>query len=140
MPRGGNRAPRLVLDTNIFVAAGFNPCSRSARILVEADAGQWRIVWNQATRRETARILGRIPPLAGIDVDAAFAEENEFTAETHPEQFELVRDPDDRKFAALAAAADATLITNDAHLLSVRDRLDVSVLTPRELAHKQPRS
>jgi hypothetical protein len=36
----------VVLDTNVLVAAGFNPRSASAK------QGQVRMVWNDATRRE----------------------------------------------------------------------------------------
>jgi predicted nucleic acid-binding protein len=55
------------------------------------------------------------------------------TTETHPERFALIEDPNDLKFAALAAAAGAILVSNDDHLLSQRDRLEIEVLTPAEL-------
>ena len=129
----GTRSPRLVLDTNVFIAAGFNPGSHSAHILDCVREGRWRMVWNEATRRETLRILRRIPPLSGAGFSALFRPEDEFTGPTHPERYGQVADPDDRKFAALAAAAGATLVTNDDDLLSVRRELDVPVLTPREL-------
>ena len=47
--------PAVVLDTNVFVAAGFNPRSASARIVDAVKHGQVRMVWNDATRREPAR-------------------------------------------------------------------------------------
>ena len=43
----------------------------------------------------------------------------EFTGEVTPEAFNAITDPDDRKFAALAAAADVELVSQDDHLLSV---------------------
>jgi predicted nucleic acid-binding protein len=87
------------------------------------------MVWNDATRRESERILGQIPPLRGIDAAQLFRAGDRISLDTHPEQFAAVPDPDDRKFAALAHAAGATLISNDAHLLSCRDRLPIIVLT-----------
>jgi hypothetical protein len=56
--------------------------------------------------------------------------EDRFTGPTHPERFAFIPDPDDRKFAALADAAGAVLISNDEHLLAHRDRMAVPVLTP----------
>jgi uncharacterized protein len=125
--------PRLVLDTNVFVAAGFNPRNNSAHILERVSEGSWIMVWNRDTRRETVAVLARIPPLSRWDVDSAFYPEAEVKADTHPEHFGLIEDPDDRKFAALAAAAGAILVTSDGHLLSQRDRMEVEVLTPGEV-------
>lgn len=131
--RGGRAGPRLVLDTNVFVAAGFSARSSSARIVERVRAGAWTLVWNRETRRETEAVLARIPPLAGQSVEALFLPEAEWAAETHPERFGAVEDPDDRKFAALAADAGAVLVSNDEHLLSRRGEIGVEVLTPREV-------
>lgn len=46
--------------------------------------------------------------------------------------FRFIEDPVDRKYAALASASDATLVTNDDHLLSKRGQLGMPVMTPRE--------
>ena len=54
----------------------------------------------------------------------------EFLGPVDPESFVLVPDPEDRKFAALSAAAQASLVTSDDHLLSHRS-IGVDVLTPR---------
>ena len=40
-------------------------------------------------------------------------------------------DPDDRKFAALSAAAKRPLVTNDNHLLADRNIIGIDALTPR---------
>jgi putative PIN family toxin of toxin-antitoxin system len=120
----------VVLDTNVFVAAGFNRRSASAKIVDALKQGQLRMVWNDATRREIERILQRIPPLRTQAIAELFRPADRFTAETHPERFADIPDPDDRKFAALAHAAGAILISNDAHLLGYRGPLDLTVLTP----------
>jgi predicted nucleic acid-binding protein len=119
-----------VLDTNVFVAAGFNPRSASAKIVEAVKKGQLRMVWNEATRRESERILQRIPPLRTYRVADLFRPDERYSATTHPERFAFIPDPDDRKFAALAHAAGVTLISNDDHLLRQRDHMEVSVLTP----------
>jgi predicted nucleic acid-binding protein len=130
----------LVLDTNVFVSAAFNPASHSARIIRQAEQGRWRIVWNEDTRRETLRILSAIPPISAEQFASVFKEENRFPGETHPERFSLVEDPDDRVFAGLAAATGAILVTSDDDLLSVRDRLDVEIVTPGELLRRRGRA
>ena len=121
---------RIVLDTNVFVAAGFNPRSASARILTAVRKGRFRLIWNEPTRRETETILRRIPRLSWKKVADLFRPEWEFTGPVDPEAFAAIPDPDDRKFAALSAAAKVPLVTNDDHLLAYRDSLGIEVLTP----------
>ncbi len=121
---------KVVLDTNVFIAAGFNPRSASARILDAVRSGQVQMVWNPATRREIERLMRQIPPLRDQSVAELFRPADRFAAATHPEQFAHIPDPDDRKFAALAHAAGAVLVSNDEHLLRYRDQIEVTVLTP----------
>lgn len=130
----------VVLDTNVFVAAGFNTRSASAKIVAAVRQGRVRMVWNAATRREGERVMQQIPPLRAHAVSDLFRPADRFTAATHPERFAFIPDPDDRKFAALAHTAGATLISNDSHLLRYKDRLEVSVLTPSEFWKRQRRS
>jgi predicted nucleic acid-binding protein len=128
----GEAMERVVLDTNVFVAAGFNRDSHAARIVEGLGRGAWQMVWNRATRDETRAVLTRIPPLSWERVAPLFRPEDEFRGATDPGAYERVRDPADREFAALAAAAGAIVVTNDEHLLGEREALDVRVLTPRE--------
>ena len=48
----------VVIDTNVFVAAGFNPQSASARILEGIREARFRLIWNEPTRRETETTCG----------------------------------------------------------------------------------
>src|SRR6266446_8481390 len=96
----------MVVDTNVFVAAGFNPRSASARILAAVREGRFRLIWNEPTRRETEMILRRIPRLDWERIADLFQPEGEFTGPVDPEAFALIEDSDDRKFAALSAAAN----------------------------------
>lgn len=129
----GTQARRVVLDTNILVAAGFNAASSAARIVQAIEDRQIELVWNQATKAESKKIIERIPPLTWARFEALFERGAEYTGPTDPQRYQMVKDADDRKFAALAAAVDAVLVSNDEHLLSVRRELDVPVLTPREM-------
>lgn len=109
-----------VIDTNIFVAAGFSRGSSSARILARVEAGDLRLVWNEATRAETKMIVSKIPRLDWQGFEPLFRPEDEYRGDAPSEAFAEVEDPEDRKFAALAAATGAVLVTNDQHLLTHR--------------------
>jgi hypothetical protein len=61
-----------------------------------------------------------------------FRAEDRFGGSTHPEAFGFVLDPADRKFAALADAAQAPLVTSDAGLLNAGRQMAVPVLKPSE--------
>ena len=122
---------KVILDTNIWVAAGFNPRSSSARIIQSIRGGAIQLVWDEATKAETKKILDQIPPLSWREFRGLFEPAAKFTGQTQPQDFGVIADPDDRKFAALAAAG-AGLISNDAHLLSVRHKLANHILTPEE--------
>ena len=136
---GRRRVPdvqSVVVDTNLFVAAGFNPASDAARILAAVRAGTLRLVWDEATRRETEHVVRTIPPLSGTDLLNLFLPEGQYEGPTYPEQFDSVPDPSDRKFAALAAATGAVLLTRDRHLLAGRPQPGVVILTPGEFAEQ----
>jgi len=120
----------IVIDTNVFVAAGFNPRSASARILTGLREGRFRLIWNEPTRRETEMILHRIPRLDWEKVADLFRPEEKFTGSVDPDAFALITDPDDRKFAALSASAKAALVTNDGHVLAQSRAVGIEALTP----------
>ncbi len=120
----------VVIDTNVFVAAGFNPGSASAHILTGIREGRFRLIWNEPTRRETEIILRRIPRLDWERVADLFRSEGEFTGPVDPGAFILIADPDDRKFAALSAAARAPLVTSDKHVLAQSSVVGIEAVTP----------
>ena len=128
----GGPADRVVVDTNLVVAAGFNPASHAARVLAAVRAGALRLVWDEPTRRETEQVVRQIPPLAGLDLSGLFRPEDRYAGPTDPGRFGAVPDPADRKFAALAAATGAVLLTRDRHLLAGRPHPGVVILIPTE--------
>ena len=128
--------PSVVLDTNVFVGAGFRRHSASARILEHVRSGDLRLVWNDDTFGETCHIVRKIPPLRWPEVEGLFREENRYDGPAHPDRFPWVPDPEDRKFLALAAETGATLVTSDDHLLSGRENAPVSILTPGEFLRR----
>jgi predicted nucleic acid-binding protein len=125
--------PRAVLDTNVFVAAGFRRRSASATLVQRAREGAICLVWNEPTRAETRSVLERIPRLSFEAVEGLFTEGGHYTGPTRPEAFDFVVDAADRKFAALAAAAGVPVVSSDRHLLDHRDREMFEVRKPREM-------
>ena len=116
--------PTAVFDTNVFVAAGFNPRSASAALIEAVRQGGIALVWTAATRRETRAVLTRIPRLSWDEVAGLFRPDTEYPPEA-AQDASFVADPADRKFAALAQAAGAVLVSADDHLLAHRDKLAV---------------
>lgn len=130
-----SEALRVVIDTNVFVAAAFDPRSNAARVLAEVREGRLVLVWDAATRRETEHVLRRIPRLDPADASALFSRGEEWTG-SRAADVSAIADPDDRKFAALAAGSGAVLVSSDQHLLGVRDILPATVETPAELLRR----
>lgn len=121
----------VVIDTNVFVAAALNPSSSAARVMEAVAAGRLRLVWDQATRREIEHVIRKIPRLNWESIEPLFRAENAVGG-ANPERFHHIEDVEDRKFAALANEARATLVTNDRHLLDHRNR-EPAVATPTEV-------
>ena len=127
----------VVIDTNVFVAAGFNSRSAAARILVAVRAGYFLLVWNKPTRRETETILHRIPGLDWARVEDLFRPEGEFTGPVDPDAFVMIADWDDRKFVALSAAATTPLVTSDNHVLAQQRAVGIEILSPRAFVARE---
>ncbi len=125
---------KVVLDTNVFVAAGFNPGSHSARLVAAVRDGRLHMVWDDATRAEIEHVIRQIPRLSWPRIADLFRSEDRFAGATNPQQFSFVPDPADRKFAALADAVQAPLVTSDAGLLHAGGEMAVPVLKPSEFA------
>jgi uncharacterized protein len=122
----------VILDTNIFVAAGFKSTSYSAQIVEQIRSGQLQIVWSEETLQETEFIVRKIPPLSWENFSSLFQLENCYSGPLSPQNFQQISDRADIKFAALAAATGAVLITMDRDFLSVRETLDIVIMTPYE--------
>ncbi len=119
----------VVLDTNVFVAAGFRSSSASAKLVDALRDGRLLQLWTEATRAETESVLRRIPRLGWTPVAPLFIEAGQ-RPEVDPDTCAFVEDPADRKFAALALAAGCPLVTSDAHLLDHRERPGLEVVKP----------
>ena len=82
------------------------------------------MVWSEATRAETRRILEKIPPLSWEAVADLFDPAHQ-ARDADPATADFVTDPEDRKFAALSMATRMPIVTSDDDLLTHADKLDV---------------
>lgn len=121
---------RAIFDTNLYVGAGFNPNSASAKLIAATRTGEVTLIWDAPTRAETQRILKKIPRLSWQAVADLFLPECCWHPATDLEAVAFVSDTEDRKFAALSRESRAKLITSDSDLLEHRAILNVS--TPGE--------
>ena len=123
---------RVVLDTNVLVGAAYNPAGASRRVVEACLAGELTPVVSRALRREYEFILARAargrPYLERVHqlLDGAEVVEPAQTPRAVPD------DPDDDKLVAVALAAGAALVTNDAHLLAVAGHEGLEVVRPAD--------
>jgi putative PIN family toxin of toxin-antitoxin system len=123
----------IIVDTNIFIAASFNHRSSSAMIIDSIKQGAVELIWDEKTKAETKKLLDQIPRTRWEDFAGLFKETNKHDTNIPSETFaHSIKDPDDRKFAALAKDSGATIITNDDHLLGTKGETGLAVVTPRE--------
>jgi putative PIN family toxin of toxin-antitoxin system len=124
---------RVVLDTNVLVAAAYNAASASRRLVETCLSGELAAVLSPALRREYEFILARAaqgqPYLDRLRLllDRAEVVEPTSTPRVVPD------DPDDDKLVAVALAAGAVLVSNDAHLLAVAGHQGLQVVRPVDL-------
>ncbi|MFK7945704.1 MAG: putative toxin-antitoxin system toxin component, PIN family [Paracoccaceae bacterium] len=116
---------RAIFDTNLFVGAGFNPRSASARLIKAAREGRLEMVWNKATQDETRRVLTKIPRISWEAVEGIFLPAHEALVVEDLSHVGFVTDPGDRKYAALSLATGTPVVTSDDDLLCHADRLNV---------------
>ncbi|MFP4601111.1 MAG: putative toxin-antitoxin system toxin component, PIN family [Persicimonas sp.] len=128
--------PPVILDTNVFVASGFNKGSASRKIIDAIERRDLLLVWNEATRGETLAVLHKNPPLSRQAAEGLFRDEGRYDGPTHPERFEQVEDETDRKFAALGEAAGVGVVTSDGDLLGPRDGLRIAIYSPSEFVER----
>jgi putative PIN family toxin of toxin-antitoxin system len=123
--------PRVVLDTNVFVAAYWNWKSASAAILRACRRGSLEACVSDEVEREVRSVLRSI----GVsDRFYAYAVEILLSARRaipNGGVRVVFEDPEDNKLldCALASGADY-LITSDEHLLKLRQFGDVRIVDP----------
>lgn len=121
---------RAVVDPNVLISGLLSPRGAPARLLLLWSEGALEIVVDELLLAELERALGYRKLRARIPAEdaAAFAELLRVEAEWGVALDEPpVRSPDpgDDYLIALAAGSDAALVSGDADLLGLRERLPV---------------
>ena len=123
---------KIVLDTNILVAAYFNPHSFSAKILELADKNTIQIYWSIPLYKEAKQILGFLPPKDRKKILARVFKP-EFRVSTLPRIEVVKEDPEDNKILACALGGKVDLVvSNDRHLLEIGEIQGVKILSSKE--------
>jgi putative PIN family toxin of toxin-antitoxin system len=129
--------PRAVLDINVLLAALISPGGSSAALLLEFRAGAFELVASPALLAELREVLGRekfrryVTEAEAVAYVDLIRHEATILDDPAPSARPLSSDPDDEYLVDLARASPAdVLVSGDAHLLGLRDRLPV--VTPAE--------
>ena len=127
---------RALLDVNVLIAALLSRSGAPAELLVRWLAGEFELVVTEQLLAELETTLTRPKLRSRFDQDAvdrllellrSGLAEHLADPDTPPAQGS--RDPDDDYLIAAAAAAHATLVSGDRHLLELEG--SIPVLTPR---------
>lgn len=134
-----NRIPRVVLDTNVLIAAAYNPGSASARLVTLIRDGKLAMIVSPDLEREYDLMLDRA--LHGR-ADREAIEAARDRAELYfPEETPRVvaADPADDMLLAAAVEGEAeVLVTNDVEVLKLDTYRGVRILRPAEFAAELP--
>lgn len=125
------RAPRVVIDTNILVAAAYKPGSASARVVSACLEGRLVAVVSSAIVREYRHILekavrgpARAETLDRLIASAVWVEPTETPAV-------VAADPsDDMLFAAAVVATARAIVSNDRPVLQLKIYKNIHVIRP----------
>ena len=133
---GLEKPARVVLDTNVLIAAAWNKNSASRRIVEACLKGkQLRAVTSPALSREYEFIINRAAKKSKFRKSLLRFLEKAEVVECNAKEMgiEVPADPDDAKVLATAVAGKAdALIGNDHHLLDLAVDSCVPILRPSE--------
>jgi putative PIN family toxin of toxin-antitoxin system len=123
-------ADRVVLDTNVLVAAAYAPASASRRIVEACLDGCLVPVASPAVKREYEVILGRAVRVEGYHDRLARLLEALELVDPPDTPRRVPDDPEDDKFLAAAEVGRADwIVTNDRHLLAIGPQATFRIVT-----------
>jgi len=124
-------AERVVLDTNVLVAAAYAPHSASRQIVDACLAGELVPVASRQVCREYQHILSRAVRVESYRKALAALFDRLLPAEPSTVPRRVRDDPEDDKFLAVAEAGRAAwVVTSDRHLLELDPLGQIRILSP----------
>lgn len=125
---------RIIIDTNVFVAAYWAPNSASARLIRYCLIGNVQAVYTQDIKREVMYILKRIKVKPEYLARVELFWKNAVLVEPVAVEPVVVEDADDQKYLEASAGGDVDyLVTNDEHLLCIGYINRTEILTPSSI-------
>ena len=124
---------RVVLDTNVLVAAAYAPASASRQIVEACLRGELAAIESEETIREHRYILGRAVRTGAYQgrLEQFLSSSTLVAPERTPRH--VPDDAEDDKFLAAALAGRAEwIVTNDHHLLALDPYWEIRIARPGE--------
>ena len=121
---------RILIDTNVFVAAAYSEGSASAKIVNAVRQKKFQLVVSPAIMQEYEAVLSRAirSDVARERVWQTIEAAENVTPEQNPP---VTEDRSDDKFLAAAVASEASaIVTSDQHLLAVHPYEGIDILKP----------
>ncbi len=121
---------RVLLDTNVLIAAAYNRSSASARIVDRVERRELTMIVSPAIEHEYERLFPKAIryPAERKQIWKIVELAEAVVPESNPP---VTEDRDDDKFLAAAVAANAeVIISNDQHLLAVHPYRGIDILRP----------
>jgi len=130
---------RIVLDTNVLVAAAYNPRSAARRIVEACLEGTLTAVASKAVRREYEYILARAVRVPDYQEHLALLVDGLQIVKPRKTPRVVRDDPDDDKLLAAAVAGGAEwLVTSDRHLLALDPYRGIRIAPAGQLVKNLP--
>jgi len=128
---------RVVLDTNVLVAAHFNQGSASNRILELCQRKKLALVLTSHILKEFSLILRNISARKSFRKRMDKIISQAILIKKAPRVNVVVEDPEDNKFLSCALAGKADyIITSDRHLLVLRKFRGIKIVKPVQFLSK----
>jgi hypothetical protein len=122
---------KIVLDTNLLVAGRWNKNSSSMWILDFCIRGAFTPVYTEEIKRESLHILGKVkPPAEYMEKVTMFYDKGELVRPPHRRIHASVDMSDNRFLEAAVAGKADYLISNDHHLLDLREYEGIRIIRP----------
>ena len=129
---------KVVLDTNVFIAAYFNRKSASAMIIDLCLENKHKLIFSSRLRKEAKLILKNVRAEREFRERTRSLFMNASKVKPTRKVFTVKEDPDDNKFleCALEGKADY-LITSDRHLLELGEFAQTKICKPTQFLKLQ---
>ena len=132
----GQMQLRIVVDTNLFIAAKFNTRSRSKRLISDCIEGKFRALYSTDVKEEIEAVVFKIP--THREFDPIVREFFKNAEKVEPEvRINVCRDAGDNRLVECAISGKADyVITNDIGVLEKDGYKELRIVNPSQFYRK----